>query len=46
MTQIDFIAEAITDALGERCSEYGENCPTCEAWKEYDRLRVLECMLS
>lgn len=34
----ELIAEAITDYLGERCLDYAEGCPTCEAWAEYDRL--------
>ncbi|MCX2697868.1 hypothetical protein [Ochrobactrum chromiisoli] len=34
----ELIADAITDYLGERCLDYAEGCPTCEAWAEYDRL--------
>lgn len=34
----ELIAEAITDYLGERCLDYAEGCPTCEAWAEYDVL--------
>lgn len=33
----ELIAEAITDYFGERCLDYAEGCPTCEAWAEYDR---------
>lgn len=36
--KIDYIAEAITDSLGERCPEHSDGCPTCEAWAQYDRL--------
>lgn len=34
----NYIAEAITEAFGERCPEYVEGCPCCEAWKQYDAL--------
>lgn len=36
MTVID---EAITEAFGERCPEYAEGCPCCDAWAELDALR-------
>jgi hypothetical protein len=38
---LNLIAEAITEWFGERCPDYAEGCPSCEAWKEYDRLRTL-----
>lgn len=34
----NYIAEAITEQWGERCSEYAEGCACCEAWKQYDGL--------
>jgi hypothetical protein len=33
-----FVAEAITDYLGERCSDYDPACPTCRAWEAYDSI--------
>lgn len=36
----ELIAEAITDYFGERCLDYAEGCPTCEAWAEYDRMNT------
>lgn len=39
--EIDFIAEAITAQFGERCPDYAEGCPCCDAWKQYDNLRSL-----
>ena len=38
---MDYIAEALTEAFGERCPDYAEGCHTCEAWKEYDRYKAL-----
>jgi hypothetical protein len=32
MTKIE---EAITAYWGEKCAEYEEGCPVCEAWAEY-----------
>ena len=36
------IEEAITDQYGERCEEYAQGCPCCDAWKQYDRLKRYE----
>lgn len=41
-TKIDFIAEAIKDSLGPRCPEHSDDCPTCEAWMEYQRLKNVD----
>lgn len=38
---MNYIAEALTEAFGERCPDYGEGCHTCEAWREYDRYKSL-----
>jgi len=35
------IAEAITDYWGDRCSDYDADCPTCQAWKQFDEYRTL-----
>lgn len=43
-TPIDFIAEAITDSLGPRCPDHSADCPTCEAWAEYDRLKGIAAL--
>lgn len=34
----DLIAEAITEAFGERCPEFSAGCWACEAWAQYDTL--------
>lgn len=38
---IDYIAEAIRGSFGDRCPEHADDCPTCEAWKQYDNLKVV-----
>lgn len=38
MPEQDLIAEAITEAFGERCPDVAEGCPCCDAWKQYDDL--------
>ena len=35
MTKVE---EAITDYWGERCPDYEPECPTCQAWAEYDKM--------
>ena len=30
------VEEAMTDYWGERCFGYSADCPTCQAWGEYD----------
>lgn len=34
------IEEAITAHWGDRCQDFGPDCPTCQAWAEYDALRT------
>jgi hypothetical protein len=36
----DLIAEAITDAYGERCPDFEPTCFGCKAWMQYDALRA------
>lgn len=36
----DLIATAITMAFGKRCEDFGEFCPCCIAWKQYDEVRT------
>lgn len=36
------VEEAITEWWGERCPETSIGCPVCEAWHEYDQLRLTE----
>lgn len=33
------IKETIKEYWGKRCKVYLKGCPTCEAWKQYDKLR-------
>lgn len=35
------VAEAIAEHWGERCPDYAADCPTCQAWKQFDDLRTL-----
>jgi hypothetical protein len=37
----DLIADAIIEAFGERCPDYGQGCLCCEAWKQYDEIARL-----
>lgn len=32
------IAEAITEAMGERCPDFDADCLCCKTWAEYDAL--------
>src|SRR5690554_3984951 len=34
----DYIAEAITEAFGPRCSDYVPDCHCCRAWRQYDAI--------
>ena len=34
----DLLAFSITEALGERCDDFNQDCYTCQAWQQYDRL--------
>jgi hypothetical protein len=36
----DLIADAITQAFGERCPDHEPGCFCCEAWKQYDDLKA------
>ena len=38
----DLIAEAISEAFGERCPEVVQGCPCCDAWAQYDALKTPE----
>jgi hypothetical protein len=33
------IEEALIEHWGERCSDFDEGCPTCQAWRELDTLK-------
>lgn len=37
---LNLIAEAITEAFGERCPDYEPGCFCCDAWKQYDDLKA------
>lgn len=32
------IEEVMAEYWGERCPDYEPECPTCQAWAEYDKL--------
>ena len=32
------IEEALTAHWGDRCDDYEQGCPVCDAWREYDNL--------
>ena len=32
------IEEAMTAHWGDRCDDYEQGCPVCDAWREYDNL--------
>ena len=32
------VHEAVLFFWGERCPDYEQGCPTCEAWKQYDNI--------
>lgn len=38
-TEHGYIKYAIQEIWGERCPDYCEDCPCCDAWKQYDDLR-------
>ena len=38
ITDAEFLAEAFTEAWGERCPDYVGDCACCAAWKRFDRL--------
>ena len=37
---MNLVEEAITGHWGERCDEYEQGCPVCDAWHEYDNLVI------
>lgn len=39
---MNYIEQAITDFWGERCDPTDHDCPTCQAWAEYDRLSAVD----
>ena len=41
----DLVAEAITEAFGERCPDFEPECHCCKAWAEFDRITTLEAEL-
>lgn len=36
----DYLADAITEAFGERCPDFAEGCPCCDAWAQYDAVQL------
>lgn len=35
---MNLVEQAITGHWGERCDDYEQGCPVCDAWREYDNL--------
>lgn len=35
---MNLVEQAITAHWGERCDDYEQGCPVCDAWREYDNL--------
>ena len=35
---MNLIEQAMTAHWGERCDDYEQGCPVCDAWREYDNL--------
>ena len=34
------IEEAMEGYWGKRCPDYEQDCPCCEAWDEYDEMKI------
>jgi len=37
---MDKIEEAMEGYWGKRCPDYEKYCPCCEAWDEYDEMKI------
>jgi hypothetical protein len=35
---MNLVEEAMTDYWGEKCDEYEQGCPVCDAWRQYENL--------
>lgn len=35
---MNLVEEAMTAHWGEKCDDYEEGCPVCDAWREYENL--------
>jgi hypothetical protein len=35
---MNLVEEAITAHWGEKCDDYEQGCPVCDAWREYENL--------
>lgn len=42
---MDVLEVAIIETFGERCSDFDESCPCCQAWLELDKLRACRTSL-
>lgn len=40
--ETDYLAEAIIEHWGPRCSIFDKGCPTCRAWKQYGEIARLK----
>lgn len=37
---------AVKEAFGERCEDFDESCPCCQAWEELDKLHACRASLT
>lgn len=35
---MNLVEQAMTAHWGEKCDDYEEGCPVCDAWREYENL--------
>lgn len=43
MSNESLVEQAIREHWGERCPDYVDGCPCCDAWREYDLIRSSNC---
>ena len=35
---MNLVEQALTEHWGEKCNDYEQGCPVCDAWREYENL--------
>lgn len=35
---MNLVEQAIAEHWGEKCDDYEQGCPVCDAWRQYDNL--------
>jgi len=35
---MNLVEQALTEHWGEKCADYEQGCPVCDAWREYENL--------